>query len=138
MGVQPSLNFLKRVMFYRFFADLLLVLHASFIVFAVFGALLVLYRRWWVWLHAPAAAWAATVVSMGWICPLTPWEQSLRLAAGQEGFTGGFMEYYLLAAVYPDGLTRGIQVWLGAGVIVFNLLIYAWVWRTVRALERDS
>ena len=124
-------------MAYRFFADLLLVLHASFIVFAVLGGLLVLYRRWWVWLHLPAAAWAAAVVSMGWICPLTSWEQDLRLAAGQKGFSGGFIESYLLATIYPAGLTRGIQVWLGSGVLVVNLLVYVWVWRSAKALQRD-
>lgn len=115
-------------MAYQLLADLLLVVHAAFIVFAALGGLLVLHRRWWVWLHLPAAAWAATVVTMGWICPLTPWEQNLRIAAGQQGFSGGFIEHYLLSAIYPAGLTRAIQIWLGVGVVVVNLLVYGVVW----------
>ncbi len=109
-----------------FAADALVLLHAAFIVFAVFGGLLILRRRAWMWAHLPAAAWAAIVVIMGWICPLTPWEQSLRAAAGQQGYAGGFIEHYVLAAIYPEGLTRGVQIALGIGVIVFNLAVYAW------------
>ena len=119
-------------MAYQLLADLLLVVHAAFIVFATLGGLLVLHRRWWLWLHLPAAAWAAAVVAMGWICPLTPWEQSLRIAAGQEGFGGGFIEHYLLSVIYPEGLTRGIQIWLAVGVLVVNSLVYGAVWRTAR------
>ena len=119
-------------MLYRLLADLLLLIHAAFIAFAVLGGLLVLYRRWWAWLHIPAAVWAAAVVIMGWICPLTPWEQQLRLAAGQRGLSGGFIEHYLMSVIYPDGLTRSIQIGLGVSVVVFNLLVYALMWRFLR------
>ena len=122
-------------MLYSLAATTLLALHATFIAFAVFGGLLVRWRGGWVWLHLPAAAWAAAVVMAGWICPLTPWEQALRRAAGQEGYTGGFVEHYLLAAIYPDGLTRGMQISLGAGVVLINLLIYAWVWHHMQARQ---
>ena len=122
-------------MLYSLAATTLLALHATFIAFAVFGGLLVRWRGGWVWLHLPAAAWAAAVVMAGWICPLTPWEQALRRAAGQEGYTGGFVEHYLLAAIYPDGLTSGMQISLGAGVVLINLLIYAWVWHHMRARQ---
>ena len=124
-------------MIYQSLANLLLLLHAAFIVFAVLGGLLVLRRRWWAWLHLPAAAWAATVVSMGWICPLTPWEQRLRTAAGQQGFSGGFVEHYLLSAIYPAGLTRNIQIGLGVTVVVLNLLIYAQLWRVGKKQNAD-
>ena len=122
-------------MLYSLAATTLLALHATFIAFAVFGGLLVRWRSGWVWLHLPAAAWAAAVVMAGWTCPLTPWEQALRRAAGQEGYTGGFVEHYLLAAIYPDGLTSGMQISLGAGVLLINLLIYAWVWHHMRARQ---
>ncbi len=117
----------------RLAADALVLLHAGFIVFAVFGGLLALKNRRWMWLHLPAAAWAASVVIMGWICPLTPWEQTLRAAAGQQGYSGGFIEHYVLAAIYPDGLTRPVQVALGAGVLAFNLIVYGVVHRRRRS-----
>lgn len=116
----------------RLAADALVLLHAGFIVFAVFGGLLALKNRRWMWLHLPAAAWAASVVIMGWICPLTPWEQTLRAAAGQQGYSGGFIEHYVLAAIYPDGLTRTIQIALGTGVVAFNLIVYGVVHRRRR------
>lgn len=117
----------------RLAADALVLLHAGFIVFAVFGGLLALKNRRWMWLHLPAAAWAASVVIMGWICPLTPWEQTLRAAAGQQGYSGGFIEHYVLAAIYPDGLTRTTQIALGTGVVAFNLIVYGVVHRRRRS-----
>ena len=112
----------------RLLADAVLVLHALFIVFAVFGGLFT-YRKgqWkkpWLTIHLTCAAWAATVVIMGWTCPLTPLEQQLRSAAGQQGFSTSFIEHYLLAVIYPDGLTRFVQIALGVGVVVFNALVY--------------
>ena len=87
-------------------ADAVLLLHALFIVFAVFGA--ALFWRWprLVWLHAPALAWAAFVEFSGRICPLTPLENHWREAAGQQGYRGGFIDHYLMPLIYPAGLTR--------------------------------
>ena len=116
-------------MAYRILADVLVVVHAAFIVFGVFGGLLALQNGAWMWLHLPAAAWATMVVIMGWTCPLTPLEQNLRAAAGQDGYDGDFIQHYLLSAIYPEGLTRTIQIWLGVGVLVFNLIVYAFVLR---------
>lgn len=114
---------------YRVLADALVLVHAAFIVFAVFGGLLALQNFAWMWLHLPAVAWAALVVIMGWACPLTAWEQRLRSAAGLEGYEGDFIEHYLLAAIYPEGLTRGVQIWLGVGVLALNIVVYAFVIR---------
>ena len=112
----------------RLLADLVLVLHALFIAFAVFGGLLTYRKGQWkkllLTIHFACAVWAATVVIMGWTCPLTPLEQQLRSGAGQQGFSTSFIEHYLLAVIYPDGLTRGVQVALGASVVIFNALVY--------------
>jgi hypothetical protein len=112
----------------RLLADVVLILHGLFIVFAVFGGMLTYRKGQWkkplLILHLACAAWAATVVIMGWTCPLTPLEQQLRSAAGQQGFSTSFIEHYLLAMIYPDGLTRGVQIALGSGVVAFNALVY--------------
>jgi hypothetical protein len=117
-------------------ANAVLLLHAAFIVFAVMGAWFALRWRWIVWLHLPCALWAALVVGMGWTCPLTPLENALRAAAGQAGYTGGFIEHYLLAAIYPEGLTRPVQLWLAAGVVLSNLIAYAVLWKQQRSQAR--
>jgi Protein of Unknown function (DUF2784) len=108
-----------------FLADAVLVLHGLFIVWVVFGGLAVIARPLLAWLHVPAVAWAVWVSWSGSYCPLTPLEQSLRRAAGQAGYEGGFIEHYVGALIYPEGLTANLQVLYGAIVLVINLALYA-------------
>ena len=108
-------------------ADAIVVLHLAFIAFVLFGAWLVLRLRWIAWLHLPAFAWGAAVQFFDGECPLTPLEQWLRELAGEEGYTGGFVEHYIVPIIYPVGLTRTIQLWLGVFVVAINVAIYAYV-----------
>jgi hypothetical protein len=117
-------------MAYRILADLILVLHLGFIVFVMAGGFLVLRRRRVAWIHVPAVVWAVLIEFMGWLCPLTPLEIWARTQAGETGYSGGFVEHYLLPVVYPASLTHEVQIALGAGVLLANALIYAWI--TVR------
>jgi len=116
-------------MLHALLADLIVAFHFLFVVFVLFGALLLFYRRWVVWLHLPAAVWGASVELAGWICPLTPWEVELRRRAGQSGYDGGFIDHYLLPLIYPPGLTRELQIGIGVIVILINAAIYYRVWR---------
>ncbi|HLU04867.1 MAG TPA: DUF2784 domain-containing protein [Advenella sp.] len=116
-------------MIYRVLADLVLVAHFAFILFVIFGGLLVLLRFPLIWLHVPALLWGAGIVGAGAICPLTPLENTLRDMAGQQAYSGGFLEHYLLLAIYPPGLTREVQVLLAAGLLILNVIIYILVWR---------
>ncbi|HWB43539.1 MAG TPA: DUF2784 domain-containing protein [Gemmatimonadales bacterium] len=109
---------------YRVLADLVVGLHALFVVFVVAGGLLALRWPWVAAAHLPAAVWGALIEFQGGICPLTPLEKSLRAAAGQTGYDGGFIEHYVLPVLYPAGLTRGVQLVLGSLVIVVNLVVY--------------
>lgn len=113
----------------RLFADALLVLHGLFILFVVAGGLLVLRWPKIAWAHLPAACWGAAIEFGGWVCPLTPLENHFRRLAGEQGYAGGFIQHYLLPAIYPDELTRAIQIGLGVLVILVNVAIYAWCWR---------
>jgi hypothetical protein len=116
-------------MLYRLAADAVLVVHMAFVLFVVFGAALV--PRWprVMWLHLPAVVWGVLIEFGGWICPLTPLENSFRTLGGEAGYSGGFIEHYITAALYPEGLTRGIQLALGVAVALPNLLIYTWYFR---------
>ncbi len=111
-------------MSYRIAADAVLLLHLAFILFVVLGGLLVLRWPRLALLHLPAVAWGATVEFLHLICPLTPLENRLRLAAGDQGYSGGFMEHYLVPMIYPAGLTPAIQLWIGAFVLLLNLVPY--------------
>lgn len=114
-------------------ADILVLLHLAFIVFVGLGGLLVFRWPRWAWAHVPAFAWGALIEFNGWVCPLTPWEQRLRQAAGENGYSGGFVEHYLLPLIYPAGLTREVQLMLGLLVLVVNALVYGFLfWRRWR------
>jgi len=112
-------------MIYSILADIVVFTHFLFIVFAVIGGVLVIKWWWVIYPHLISAFWASMVIIMGWICPLTPLENSLRQSAGEVGYTGGFIEHYFLPVIYPEGLTREIQIWLGIGVILINAGIYS-------------
>lgn len=110
-------------------ADLVVLLHLAFILFVMLGGLLVLRRRRLMWLHLPVVVWGAAIEFVGWICPLTPLENRLRAAAGEAGYSGGFIEHYLIPLIYPAGLTRELQWLLGALVLLVNAAVY---WRVLR------
>lgn len=112
-------------MLYRTAADLLVLLHLGFIIFVIIGGFLVVKWRWILFLHLPAVVWGALIEFRGWLCPLTPIEQRLRQAAGEKGYSGGFMEHYVLPVIYPEALTTDIQMALGGFVILINLVAYA-------------
>ena len=114
-------------MVYRALADLIAVLHFTFIVFVVLGGLLALRHRWVPVLHVPAATWGAFVEFSGGVCPLTPLEGRLRRLAGSAGYPGGFVEHYLLPLIYPAGLSHGLQIALGLLVLFANLVVYVLV-----------
>jgi hypothetical protein len=109
---------------YGLLADAVVVLHLAFVAFVVAGGLLVLRWPRLAWAHVPAAAWGALIEFAGWICPLTPLENHLRRLAGQAGYEGGFVEQHLLAALYPQGLTRAHQTVVGLLVVAINLIAY--------------
>jgi Protein of Unknown function (DUF2784) len=112
---------------YRIAADVLVAIHLAFILFATLGGLLALRWRWIVWVQMPAVAWAAWIEMSGRICPLTPWEVDFRKLAGESGYTGGFIEHYLIPVLYPEELTRTIQIGLGLFVLALNGIIYTWI-----------
>ncbi|MEM5277965.1 DUF2784 domain-containing protein [Cupriavidus taiwanensis] len=118
-------------------ADLVVIAHALFIVFVVAGGLLVLRWPRAAWVHLPAAVWGVLIEWAGWLCPLTPLENMLRRVAGQAGYSGGFVERYLLPLIYPAGLTLAVQLWLGLVVLVVNVAIYALWWRRRRHRHAD-
>jgi hypothetical protein len=125
-------------MSYRIAADIIMLLHMLFTLFVMFGSLLALYKRWIVWLHIPVVLWGVAIAVIGWICPLTPLENAIRIAAGQEGYSGGFVEHYLITIIYPDGLTRRGQLILAGLIIVVNILLYGFVLRKKRAKKKKS
>ena len=119
-------------MIYKLLADGVFLIHLAFVLFVVFGGIAVWRMPQLAWLHLPAVVWGALIEFGGWICPLTPWEQSLRLLAGQQGYSGGFVEHYLVPILYPAALTRDIQIVLGVLVLLINGFAYVFIVRRFR------
>ena len=109
-----------------------LSLHLGFIIFVVAGGLLVLHRRWVAILHIPAAVWGIMLECYAWLCPLTIWEQYFNKAALYQGYGRGAVDYFLMAIIYPSGLTETIQILLAAFATLVNLSLYGWLFLRFR------
>lgn len=114
---------------YGLAADGLVGLHLLFVLFVLGGGVLVWKNRKWALVHLPAALWGAVVEFTGWYCPLTPLENRLRRLSGGSGYQGDFVERYLLPLLYPEALTREVQIGLGLVVVAVNAL---WYWLAFR------
>ena len=106
-------------------ADIIVLAHLGFILFVALGGILVVKWGKVAFLHLPCALWGMLIAWGGWICPLTPLEMHFRQLAGQAGYTGGFVDHYVMPIVYPEGLTRGMQIAFGVTILTVNLLVYA-------------
>ena len=71
----------------------------------------------------------------GWICPLTPLEHQLRHAAGTEGYTGGFIEHYIIPIIYPAALNYNLQIVFGFVAVVINIAIYSFVYYKLKTRQ---
>jgi len=120
---------------FRVLADVVVVVHLGFVVLVVLGGLLVLRWPRLAWVQLPAAVWGVAIEWAGWICPLTPLENSLRARGGAAGYSGGFVEHYLLALLYPAGLTRSGQFLLGVTVLLVNATAYGLLFARWRRAE---
>lgn len=114
-------------MIYLILAELVVIIHFMFIIFSVLGGLLAIWKKWIPYIHIPAAIWGSFIIILGWTCPLTPLENLLRVAGGEEGYSGGFITHYIIPVIYPVGLTREMQINLGLTAIAINIVIYLYV-----------
>jgi hypothetical protein len=114
---------------YAVLADLVVVVHAMFVLFVVFGGLAVLRWRRLAWLHLPAAVWGVAIELGGWVCPLTYLENYFRRLGGESGYSGTFIEQYLEPLLYPLGLTEQTQIFFGLAAFLVNFVIYVRLWR---------
>jgi hypothetical protein len=110
-------------------AGFVVLVHFSFVLFVAAGALLSLKWPRAMWVHLPAVIWAAYIEFSGGICPLTPLENDFRAKAGLTYYSGDFVARYLFPVLYPEGLTRQVQMMVGLLVVAANLGMYAFVYR---------
>lgn len=119
-----------------FIADLILVTHALFVAFAILGLVAILlggYRRWgWVrnwWfrtIHFAAIGFVMAEAWLGVVCPLTEWENRLRVAAGESAYSDSFIRHWLHEILFYD-----LPLWVfTAAYTAFGVLVLI-VWLLV-------
>lgn len=101
------------MLLYRILADLVVVVHASYVAFVILGQVVILYgvirKRSWVrnfyfrWLHLLAIAIVVFQSWLGITCPLTDLENYLRAQAGGEGYPGDFIGYWVGELLFYEG-----------------------------------
>jgi hypothetical protein len=117
-------------MSYQSLANMVVFLHLLFILFIICGGLLLLRWPKLIWLHLTAISWGVAIELFGWICPLTPLENWLRQKSFESPtYSTGFVEHYLVPVIYPQALTRELQLLLPPVVIIVNALVYVLVLR---------
>jgi len=110
---------------YSALAIFVLLLHALFIVWVVFGALLTRSRPLLRWLHIASLIWGILTELLPWPCPLTLLENWFEVKAGVEPYHGGFLLHYLDKLVYPE-VSATVLTSAGVFVCVLNLALYGW------------
>ncbi len=114
-------------------ADTILVVHLAFVVFVVFGFMLILLGllAGWSWVHnrkfriAHLAAIGFVVLQawFGQLCPLTVWENELRRRAGQSGYTETFVEHWLHEVLFYQA-----EPWIFTTIYTFFGVLVVLVW----------
>ena len=109
---------------YEIAADLILIIHFTFILFVVFGALLLFASIKIIFIHIPAVIWGSYIELTNSICPLTYLENWFLHKANLTTYSEGFIQNYLVPIVYPMNLTNDLQIYLGIALIVLNIIVY--------------
>lgn len=115
-------------MIYRILADFIFILHFCFVLFVIFGGLLVLRRRRVLWLHLPALVWGVLVEILRLPCPLTTIEKYLTELSGAAVYEGDFIEHYVSLILYSTIPPQTLWI-LGVLLIIFNLVVYSYIFR---------
>ena len=100
-----------------------LFLHALFILWVVFGALLTRSHPILRWLHVGSLVWGILTELLPWPCPLTLLENWLEAKAGVQPYQGGFLPHYLDRLVYPD-ISATVLTVAGVVICILNLAFY--------------
>jgi len=108
---------------YSSIAILVLFLHALFIFWVVFGALVTSSRAVLRWLHMASLLWGILTELLPWSCPLTVLENWLEAKAGAQPYQDGFLLRFLDKLVYPD-ISATILTVAGVVICALNLAFY--------------
>ena len=128
---------------YSLLADTILVVHFAFVVFVVFGFMLILLGLLarWRWVHNRTfrithLAVIGIVVLQAWfgqLCPLTIWENELRQRAGQSGYTETFIQNWLHEILFYQA-----EPWVFTAIYTGFGALVVLIWFLGRRNRRDD
>ena len=118
-------------------ANIILIIHFLFIIFVIFGALLLFVEKKIVFIHIPAIIWGSYIELTHSICPLTYLENWLLQKANLTTYSEGFIQNYLVPIVYPTNLTKDTQIYLGIALIAINIVFYAFIFSKMKEKNYD-
>lgn len=111
-------------------ADLILVVHFAFVLFVVGGLALIWigHAAGWRWVrsfkfrvaHLAAIIFVAGEALLGYMCPLTVWEDALRGVAQEKSFIARWV-HYLMFYTAPEWVFTALYV-------AFALVVAATFW----------
>ncbi|MDH7454114.1 DUF2784 domain-containing protein [Luteimonas composti] len=127
-------------------ADAILVLHVGVVAFVVLGALAVLAggplgwrvvrRRGLRATHLGLVLAIALQAWLGRLCPLTTWEQALRIRAGQHTYGGSFVQHWLSRLIFFEAPWWAFV--LGYSAFAALVLGAWWRWPPFRRRSRTG
>jgi hypothetical protein len=119
-------------------ADAIAAVHFAYLAFIPVGGFLAARWRRLLLPHLVAVAVGTVSVTVGFDCPFTAWEQSLRRAGGQRAYTEGFVVHYLTGRVYPHGYAWAVQVLFAICVAAAYAVIVGRRLRQRRVVHRQG
>ncbi|MGI9044459.1 MAG: DUF2784 domain-containing protein [Gemmatimonadaceae bacterium] len=109
---------------WRFLAYSLAAIHVAYVLFVLFGALIVLVWPTALLVHLAAIVWAGATMIGNLGCPITDWEKSALRRGGREPYPEGFLQHHVLRTRFDPGKARRNHAVLGAVAIVLNAVAY--------------
>lgn len=120
---------------YRFLADCMVTIHAGYVAYVILGMVAITaglaLRKTWArnpWLRLSHFACIAVVAGESWLgrkCPLTLWENRLRILGGQRGHTGSFIGSLMHRFTFyeaPPWVFSVVYTLFGAAVLLALIL----------------
>ena len=125
-------------MLFQILADITVGIHLLFVVFVIFGGIIVLRWPKLAWVHLPAVFWGAAIEIIGWVCPLTYLENYFRAKSSSAGYDISFVEHYIQPLLYPDILFEGHFpqygfLLIGLFILAINIIVY---WQIIRCRRK--
>ena len=117
---------------YEIAANLVLIIHFAFILFVVFGALFFFASAKIIFIHIPTLIWGSYIMFTHSVCPLTHLENWLLHKANLATYSEGFIQHYIIPIVYPIGLSKDLQIYLGITLIILNIIIYGFIFNKLK------